>query len=155
MNVLTRSFTIFVLVSILLGCTGSPASDCPITEPEWVKPPEDSAIQNPPAFGYYFVNADKSIWASAGWTGMDETYLRAGADGVKVGWFRPAGAELIITGERLDGPAAAFEAHLPCCYPTRFQASGLYFPTAGCWEVTAKSEDKELRFIVWVEPELE
>ena len=108
---------------------------------------------DPPSYGYYFVNEDRSIWASAGWTGLEDTYLRAGEQGVKVGWFRPAGAELMVTGQRLDGKAAALDAHLPCCYPTRFQASGLTFPTAGCWEVTARAGDEELTFILWVEPE--
>jgi hypothetical protein len=95
------------------------------------------------------VNEDRSIWASAYW---GEYHLRAGEEGNKVGWFRPAGAELEITGQRLDGEAPPLEAHASCCYPTRFQASGLYFPTEGCWEVIAKAQDKELSFVVRVEP---
>jgi hypothetical protein len=71
---------------------------------------------------------------------------------IKVGWFRPAGAELIILGQWLDGNAPLLEAEVPCCYPTRFQATGLYFPTDGCWKVTARVADSELSFIVWVEP---
>jgi len=57
-----------------------------------------------------------------------------------------------ITGRRLDGEAPPLEAEFPCCYPTRFQASGLYFPTEGSWEVTAKAADSVLTFIVKVEP---
>jgi len=127
------------------------ANTCPLTEPAWAKPPEDSAVQNPPAYGYYFINEDSSIWASAWWTGQDENYLLAGED-IKVGWFRPAGATLEVTGQRLDGEAPPLEFHAPCCYPTRFQASGLGFPTPGCWEVTARAEDRKLSFVVWVEP---
>jgi hypothetical protein len=56
-----------------------------------------------------------------------------------------------VTGRRLDGQAPALEAEFPCCYPTRFQASGLYFPAEGCWEVTAKAADSVLTFIVKVE----
>jgi hypothetical protein len=44
------------------------------------------------------------------------------------------------------------EVHIPCCYPTRFQSSGLYFPTEGCWEVTAQAGESELVFVVRVEP---
>ena len=126
------------------------ANACPLTEPTWAKFPEDSAIQDPPVYGYYFINEDSSIWASAWWTKEDENYLRAGED-IKVGWFRPAGAELEVTGQRLDGEAPPLEFHAPCCYPTRFQASGFIFPTPGCWEVTARADDRKLSFVIWVE----
>jgi len=137
------------LVSALSGCSGS--AECPVSEPAWLLPPEDSVVQNEPAYGYYFVNEDRSIWAAAWWVGQEENYLIPG-EGLKTGWFRPAGATLEITGQRLDGEAPALEAQIPCCYPTRFQATGLYFPTQGCWEVTAKAEDSLLTFVVWVEP---
>ena len=137
--------------------TPTPASSntsaaCPVNKPAWVLAPEDSAVLNPPAYGYYFVNEDSSIWASAWWWGKEEYPLHAGRDGNKVGWFRPEGAVMEITGRRLDGQAPPLEADIPCCYPTRFQASGLYFPTWGCWEVTAKAADSVLLFIVNVEP---
>ena len=92
------------------------------------------------------------MWASAGWTGQEESYLRAGEEGVKVGWFRPAGATLKITGRRLDASAPPLEAHVPCCYPTRFQSSGLFFPTEGCWQVTAQAANSQLSFVVQVAP---
>lgn len=128
------------------------AEACRLTEPVWAKPPDDTAVQNPPEFGYYFVNEDRSIWASAWWVGREADQLRASEDGIKVGWFRPAGATLEISGQRLDGPAPALKAHVPCCYPTRFQATGLIFPAEGCWTVTATAAKRELSFVVWVEP---
>ena len=170
---ISMGLMLLVLLSVLLtGCTGIARVDpdaasetltatptattltdeCAVTEPVWVKPPEDSAVQNPPAYGNYFVNEDGSIWASAWWTEDEEYPLRAGEDGVKVGWFRPAGSLLEITGRRLDGQAHGFKADIPCCYPTRFQATGLIFPTEGCWEVNAKAGDSELSFVVAVEP---
>jgi hypothetical protein len=130
--------------------TSSPA--CPLSEPSWAKPPEDAAVQNPPVFGHYFVNDDRSIWASAWWAGQDDQALRVSQDGIKVGWFRPAGATLEITGRRTDAQAPALEADVPCCYPTRFQATGLRFPSEGCWEVIATAADSRLSFVVWVEP---
>jgi hypothetical protein len=123
-------------------------------EPVWARPPEDSAVEDPPGFGHYFVNEDRSIWASAWWADEGGSPLRVSADGLKVGWFRPAGATLAITGERLDATAAPLSAHVPCCYPTRFQATGLYFPSEGCWKVTARAAGSELSFVVWVEPAL-
>jgi hypothetical protein len=68
-----------------------------------------------------------------------------------MGWFRPAGETLTITGQRLDAEAPPLEAEIPCCYPTRFQATGLYFPTEGCWEVNAAAAESELSVVVWVE----
>jgi hypothetical protein len=128
------------------------ANACSVSKPVWAKPPDDSAVSNPPEYGYYFINEDRSIWASAWWAGEEAFYLRASEEGIKVGWFRPAGAALEITGKRLDGQAPPLDTHIPCCYPTQFQATGLYFPTEGCWEVTAKAADSELSFVVWVEP---
>ena len=152
MNQRIRFSSILVLIfSILMnGCSAK--RNCPVTEPVWVKPPEDAAVLDTPEFGYYFVNEDSSIMASAWWARPENEFPIVLEEGIKVGWFKPEGAELIITGQRLDGKAPALESHVPCCYPTRFQATGLYFPTGGCWEVNAKAADKELSFIVWLEP---
>ncbi len=128
------------------------AEACPLTEPAWIKPPEDTAVSDAPVFGYYYVNEDRSILASAWWTETEAYHLRASEEGLKVGWFRPAGADLQITGRRLDGQAPPLEAEVPCCYPTRFQATGLIFPTEGCWEVNAKAAESTLTFVVTVEP---
>lgn len=128
-------------------------ASCPVTTPEWLLEPDDSAVLNPPDYGYYYVNADQTILASAWWWAESGEYrLRADPQGVKTGWFRPAGETLEITGQRLDGEAPPLESNVPCCYPTRFQTSGLYFPTEGCWEVTARAGGSELSFTVWVEP---
>lgn len=129
----------------------TPAAACPVTEPEWARPPEDAAVQGSPEYGYYFVNQDQSIWASAWWVN-EAKYRRAGNEGIKVGWFRPAGATLNITGQRLDGQAPPLEADIPCCYPTRFQATGLIFPAEGCWAVVATAADKHLSFVVRIDP---
>jgi hypothetical protein len=64
------------------------ASDCPVTEPVWVKPPKDPAVSGSPEHGYYFVNEDRSIWASAWWTEAEEYVLRASEEGIKVDWCR-------------------------------------------------------------------
>ena len=145
-------FSLILTIAFLISACGTKRNSCTVTEPVWTLPPDDPVVNDPPAYGYYFINEDRSIWASAWWTGKEESYLHATEDGIKAGWFRPEGAELEITGHRLDSDAPALEADVPCCYPTRFQATGLYFPTEGCWEVTAKAEDSILTFIVRVEP---
>jgi hypothetical protein len=120
-------------------------TDCPVTRPVKDQPPDDP---NADSFGrgYWYINADRTIWV--GLPG-NQTW-RVG--GEKVIWIRPQGTELVITGERLDGPAPPLRADIPCCYPTGFQVTGLIFPTEGCWEVTAKAGDSELRFITKVAP---
>jgi hypothetical protein len=130
------------------------AKTCPVTEPAWLTPPDDAAVQGTPAAGYYFVNEDRSLWASAWGTDQEaEHHLRVSPEGIKVGWFRPAGATLEIRGQRIDvTQAPPLEAHIPCCYPTRFQATGLILPQAGCWEVVAQAAERELSFVVWVGP---
>ena len=158
MTLPARISILFLLMLGLAACAnlrdekGTTASACLLTEPLWDKPPEDSAVLNPPAYGDYFVNEDRSIWASASWAVDEDDRRNVSKEWIKVGWFRPAGAELIIAGQRLDREAPPLEFEASCCYPTRFQASGLYFPTEGCWEITAKAADKELSFIVWIEP---
>lgn len=171
MKTFTRSIINIFLVTVSIGCTGappesatpaitlvpsptesSPADACPVTEPTWAKPPEDSAVDDPPAYGYYFLNEDRSIWASAGWAEDAEYTFPLGGAGIKVGWFRPAGAELVITGRRLDGEEPPFKGEALSGYPTRFQASALPFPAGGCWEITATAAESTLSFVVWLEP---
>ena len=156
MTLIRRLVAPFLLLG-MAACTsvqltkGAAANACLLTEPFWVKPPEDSAILDPPAYSDYFVNEDQSILASAWWA-TNESDFNVAKEWIKVGWFRPTGAELVVTGKRLDGEAPPLEFEAPCCYPTRFQASGLDFPTEGCWKVTAKAADSELSFIVRIEP---
>ena len=71
---------------------------CPVTRAEWAVHPEDSAIMGTPAYGYYLINQDQSIWASTWWWETVEFPLRASKEGNKVGWFRPDGEMLEITG---------------------------------------------------------
>jgi hypothetical protein len=147
-----RAILILLAVSVfLIGCKENSESDCPITDPVLIKPPEDSAVSGTPEEGYYYVNQDQTIWAGAWWIDQDEEFLRAGKE-IKVGWFRPEGVELEIVGQRIEGQAAPLEVNIPCCYPTKFQATGLQFPAEGCWEVEARAGEEGLKFIVWVDP---
>lgn len=74
-----------------------------------------------------------------------------GSLGMKWPWWRSERAPLTIGGRRLDGEAPPLKAHLPRGYGGKFQASGLLFPTPGCWEVTARVGEASLSFVTLVE----
>ncbi|MCI0560746.1 MAG: hypothetical protein MN733_19860 [Nitrososphaera sp.] len=70
----------------------------------------------------------------------------------KFPWWRAVQGRLTIQGQRLDAPAEPLLAYIPEGYgDTGFQASGLIFPSEGCWEVTGKAGDAKLMFVVEVE----
>ena len=74
----------------------------------------------------------------------------------------PTPINLKITGRRLDPDVAYVAAqYLPDSGPKFFQGpsvatrgnlilSGLDFPSRGCWEITARLDDTELRFVTYV-----
>ena len=131
----------------------APNSACPVTETIRAEPPPDPNYSYGPQqgsfdLGPWYINADRTIWA-----GWDAVRMKAGPQGNKVLWIRPQGTQLTVSGRRLDSDAPPARAEIPCCYPTGFQASGLYFPTEGCWEISAKAGRSELTFVTHVGPE--
>ena len=94
------------------------------------------------------------LWADA------KVIYRPGGPGImhpdgslqmKLPWWRAVEGQLTIEGRRLDGPAPPLRANIPEGYrPTGFQATGIIFPTEGCWEVTAKAGEASLTFVVLV-----
>jgi hypothetical protein len=139
-----------------LAVPGTEATDsCPVTAAIRAEPPPDpnytsSAQQGagPVDIGPWYINADRTIWA-----GWDAARMKAGPQGNKVLWIRPWGTQLTVSGRRLDAEAPPPTASIPCCYPTGFQASGLTFPTEGCWEISAKAGNSQLTFVTRVGPE--
>lgn len=123
------------------------ASTCAVTQPPdppLVPPPSVGSTQ-PPARQF--------------WYGNDALWLTLPADGVmgsrKVMWWRTLPGMLTVEGRRLDGPAPPLEADLSGGYGDEgFQASGITFPTAGCWEVVGRVANHALRFVVTVYPRL-
>ena len=71
-----------------------------------------------------------------------------GAFGVKVGWYRYGRGKLTITATRLDEPGRVKRTSVPSGYgSTGFQASGIYFPSEGCWKVTATVGHSHLTYV--------
>jgi hypothetical protein len=155
-------FLLYLFVGLLLaGCAqaataGSqePAADtldvaadeaaevCAVSETVRAEPPDDPNT-DPFGDGPWYVNEDRTIWASLGPVGW-------GTSEEKVIWIRPAGTELEVNGRRLDGEAGPLEIGIPCCYPTGFQVTGMAFPTTGCWEVRATAGEHQLTFVTEV-----
>lgn len=103
----------------------------------------------------WYINAERTLWAGpvpeSGWSSGGTLYAGGTTvKGQKTYWVRPERAQLAISGRRLDAAAPPVEAHIPCCYTSGFQIVGLYFPTQGCWEITAKAGVGELRFVTLV-----
>jgi hypothetical protein len=76
------------------------------------------------------------------------------ADGsieIKIPWNRGGRGELIIEGKRLDKPSPSLQAIVPAGYgETGFQATGLRFPTEGCWEIKGRVGNTTLNFVTLV-----
>lgn len=116
---------------------------CAVTPTVVDKPPDDPNA-DPFAYGNWHINADRTLWVYIPESGVWQT------GGEKAIWIRPAGTELVVSGQRLDAEAEPLRVDQPCCYPTGFQVNGLDFPSAGCWEVTATAGEHELRFVIEV-----
>ena len=116
-------------------------AECAVSQPVKDRPPDDpgaSSFASPN--GTWYANEDRTLWAW--WWGKTST------GGYKVLWVRPVGADLQIEGRRLDADAPAPTAFIPDGYRQTFQATGITFPTAGCWEVLGSAGEARLKFIV-------
>jgi len=146
----------------MAGCapdapSGSPASvadvgTCPLTLPAGVaadgqdRPFASSAL----AFG------NSRLWVVPL---QEDGVIRAepsavesdGSISTKFGWWRITPGKLTISGRRLDGPAPVLRVSVPDGYGSSgFQASGVIFPSGGCWEITASVGDGLLSFVTFV-----
>jgi hypothetical protein len=107
-------------------------------------------------FGYDSSFGNGKLWVGGLWkegiVAATPDFVQAdGSIGIKFGWWRKVTGQLEITGRRLDGPAPPLRASVPGGYgDTGFQASGLLFPTEGCWEVTGRVGATTLTFVTFV-----
>jgi hypothetical protein len=146
-----------LLLLALAGCgthhaarpTAALKGPCPVTVPG----PVDKD-----GFNYGTAGLKADIWPGgklpAGPLPGGGSYARVEPDGsivAKLGWWRGKSGRLKIDGRRLDRAAPGLRADIPCCYgPSGFQATGVTFPTTGCWRVTGRVGDASLTFDVSV-----
>ncbi len=127
------------------------AKNCPVSKPG--KAPEDIGDR---LFGSAVAFGNPDLWVGGlGDEGVilaDSRFVESdGSIGWKFGWWRIVPGLLTITGRRLDAPAPPPRASVPSGYgPQGFQASGVSFPTEGCWEVTGSVGGSKLTFVIFV-----
>lgn len=72
---------------------------------------------------------------------------------MKFGWWRApdvgVAGDLQISGHETN-TGAGIVASIPDGYGQRFQATGITFPAEGCYEITARSGNARLTFVVQV-----
>jgi hypothetical protein len=143
-----RIVLLMCAVALLAGTARAqrvPDSACAETPVVTDAPPRDPNA-DPFGTGPWNVNPDRTIWVQPSFSVWREGLNQ------KVMWIRPAGTELHVIAERLDGPSMPVTATVPCCYRTGFQVGSVTFPAAGCWKVTATAGDHVLEFITRVRP---
>jgi hypothetical protein len=137
-------------VTLVTPAPAHMGNGCPVTVPSATAPFEGED------FNYGNRHLGVAMWqrgriaASRG----GQTWGQLRPDGsiwVKLGWWRAVPGRLHIQGERLDEAAPPLRAFIPAGYGSRgFQATGLVFPTPGCWRVVGSLSGHELEFVVRV-----
>jgi hypothetical protein len=145
-------------VSAASPATPSPAAtpfDCPVTQPNGIQPPPGANVfgKGNGDYGNDVLWTSLWIWGEGAVNIPDDDHLQP--DGrivdMKWAWYRFVPGTLRITGRRLDAPAPPLESDTSGYGEIGFNASGITFPTVGCWEITGTVGDKgSLTFVVQV-----
>ncbi len=131
----------------------SAAGSCPVTLPRpWVPPP---GVPQRALFGSDQAFGNGRLWVGGLWpSGVikagPQFINKDGSVGMKFGWWQNVRGDLRITGRRLDAHAPQLRAEVDQYAMTGFQASGVTFPTGGCWQVTGKVGTATLTFVTIV-----
>ena len=128
------------------------ARNCPVTIGHPIPPATPWRDQ---LFGWPSAYGNGSLWVGALWPhGVviipPDQINPDGSMGMKFGWWRATTGFLTITGRRLDAPAPPLAAQASGYALTGFNASGVTFPTEGCWRVTGKVGPVTLTFVTFV-----
>ena len=135
-----------------VAVTIADAKRCPITKP--TRGPKE--ISADAFFGWGSSFGNGQLWVGGLWPegiiDADPGFVdRNGMVGMKFGWWHTAPGHLSITGVRLDATAPPALGDVPDGYGnTGFQASGVTFPTEGCWAITGWLPSTSLTFVTFV-----
>lgn len=128
-----------------------PLTECPVTQPQAAPPEIGERL-----FGSMSAYGNDELWVGGlgqdGLMAFDQGAVHSdGSIGTKLGWWRNVSGSVEISGRRLDAPAPALHGQGSDGYGNiGFQASGVNFPTEGCWEVTGRVGDAEMTFVTYV-----
>jgi hypothetical protein len=122
---------------------------CPVTIANGSTPPRE----RPAAVHHGNGSLWTVLWSNGIILATPQYVAPDGSVDMKFPWWRGLGihGRLTIEGRRLDAPAAPLRASIPDGYgESGFQATGIIFPTEGCWEVTGRAGSASLTFVTWV-----
>jgi hypothetical protein len=128
------------------------AARCPVTHGR-AGPPDVPAEA---FFGWSSSYGNGKLWVGGLWPDgvilAGRAFVEAdGSIGMKFGWWRGVTGDLKVSGERLDAEGPPTRSSVPDGYgKSGFQASGINFPTEGCWEVTGEVSGTTLTFVTFV-----
>jgi len=132
--------------------TMADARNCPVTIGHPIPP---TTPWRDRLFGWPAAYGNGSLWVGSLWPHgvviiTPDQINPDGSMGMKFGWWRSTTGFLTITGRRLDAPAPPLSAQASDYGLTGFNASGVTFPTEGCWQVTGKVGPVTLTFVTFV-----
>lgn len=130
--------------------TGSrtPHASCPVTLPNHVVQPPFGISRK---LGYRHAQIAVELWPFGVTLVNKRDVMPDGLLGVKVGWYRYGRGRLRITATRFDKPGHVKRTRVPPGYGrTGFQSSAIYFPSEGCWKVTATVGHSHLTYVTVV-----
>jgi hypothetical protein len=135
-----------VLMGDGLAFAAPPGKACPVTSPNGSTPPGEKPG------GHHGNGALWTVLPTDGKViirpGVSGSIQPAGSLAMKFPWWRAVRGRLTIQGRRLDAKAPPLRVSIPEGYgDSGFQATGLIFPTEGCWEVTGKAGEASLTFV--------
>jgi len=134
-------------IGIVTACTDSPAGPHHAAIPPVATPPTAGNVPQTSAYG----NGKLFVWAldvHGTIVAPPDMVNRDGSIGWKFPWMRMVPGSLTITGRRLDAPAPPLKSYVPFGYGhTGFQASGVTFPSEGCWQITGKVDHTSVTFV--------
>ena len=149
-----------MLAAIALG-SAALGSDCPVTtppNPPFVAPAPHQPIPDAPGFWYGTAGLWTVLVKSGAWGALPHTargYSQKAFFWSKdFNWRKEMRPDLRIAGKRLDGEAPAFtgeNATHAIFGDTAAMLTGINIPTTGCWEITTRYRDHELKYVVKVE----
>ncbi len=144
----TSSGAVGLFAVVILAVTGPgeaatrsrAETECPVTVPNGKGPPPANHGNNALAVG---------LAPTGTYDALMFYEANQGKISIKFPWMRLVKGQLRITARRLDAPAPPATARVPNGYGDEgFQASGVVFPTVGCWRVTGSVSDATLSFVI-------